>query len=72
MQGRTRVLLTQGTACANPSWCEIPGYIQETPRNSGWLELRLSPEHPEDPLKDFNWGTLGVFHLGWTCLEFRT
>lgn len=40
--------------------CEIPGQIQETSSSSVRLELALYPEHHEDPLKHFNWRTIGV------------
>ena len=57
---RRNVLRTQGTACAKAFWCGIPGHIQETPNNSGWLELGHYHEHPEERWKDFNWGIIMV------------
>ena len=42
---RTRVHLTQGTACAKPSWCDIQGCVQETPHSSVGPEVKLYPEY---------------------------
>lgn len=57
---RKSVSLTQGTACAKPTWCEIPRHIKTTPNVSIRMEMKLYPEHHEEPLKDFNWGTTAV------------
>ena len=53
---RKSVSLTQGTACAKPTWCEIPRHIKTTPNISVRMEMKLYPEHHDEPLKDFKWG----------------